>query len=139
MSKSTIRAFYHVLIGLAFILKGLERLQVEAWGTGVVLCIFGLVAIAYFVRTRTSAVPQPALEVLVYAFEGAASFITAYSLYEAGKRGLPIVFVVAGIGLFVASWMHLRSFRRTAMDTAAVASAATPGAVVPSNSGGHVS
>ncbi|HQU73483.1 MAG TPA: hypothetical protein PKV71_08795 [Calditrichia bacterium] len=56
--------------------------------------------------------PTPGLDIAIDLFNAAAAFLTALALFEAGKKGLPYVWLMATAVFCLSSFLRHRKWRK---------------------------
>jgi len=99
--KEKLKKMPHIISGVLILLHGLERFD-SGNGDYPVFLLAGIVFLGVALFHKKISRPFPTADVIFYAVEGLLSFLVAYEYWCAGKRGLPIAYIVAGIFQLVA-------------------------------------
>lgn len=105
--KNRLRRAAHVLSGAIILLHGYERFD-HGHATGWVFAVAGLVFLSVAFFHERLARRWPRVDMLFFLIESGLSFVVMAELFHAGKRGLPYMYLFAGIMQIVAAVMVAR-------------------------------
>lgn len=109
--KHRLKRFAHLFSGLLILFHGYERLS-HGHDTGFVFLGAGLVFLTVALLHDRLARRWAHVDGGFFVIEAALSFVVMGEYFHAGKRGLPYMYLLAGIGQLVAAVVSRRRSAR---------------------------
>ena len=111
--KTRLQSLQHLFVALILIPKGYDKIEHHYNLIGWIILLMGIVALGYFIYQKTVRRSNYFLAIGMHLFESIALFLTTYVYFIEGKRFLPYITAIAGIGFLIAAILHLKHVRKT--------------------------
>jgi hypothetical protein len=105
--KHRLDSILHLLLGTTLILKGYDKVQHYNLLGGIML-LCGVIVIAYFISLILTKTHSRTMHILIHLFEALVSFFIAYIFFNEGKKYVQYLFILAGIGFLIATYVSIR-------------------------------
>lgn len=104
--KTNLIAMQHLVVALILIPKGYDKIQHHYNLIGWIILSMGIVVLGYFIYQKIKKTTNHYVTIAVHLFESIALFLTSHVYFIEGKRFLPYITLLAGIGFLIASLLH---------------------------------
>lgn len=111
--KSKLVALQHLFVALILIPKGYDKIEHHYDLIGWIILLMGVVVLLYFVYQKIVKTSSHLLVIGIHLFESVALFLTSYIYFVEGKRFLPYITGIAGVGFLIATVLHCKPTRKT--------------------------
>ncbi len=105
--KNKFLPIQHLCIALILVPNGLDKINHHHNFIGLFILLLASIIIAYFIYQKRSKTKNNRFLITVYIVESLALFLTAYSYFIEGKRFLPYLIILAGIGYLIAAGVQI--------------------------------
>jgi hypothetical protein len=109
--KNKLLSIHHFVVSVILISKGLDKIQHHHSFIGWTILLLGLIILSYFIYLKLSKKSHSTLDLIIHLFESIALFLTSYVYFQEGKSLLPYVSLIASIGFFIATIIHLKGHK----------------------------
>lgn len=106
--KKQLLTMHHFIVAIILMIKGVDKIQHHHSLIGWTILLLGIIIMVYFIFIKRSKKPYSLLEIIIHLFESIALFLTTYVYFQEGKTLLPYITLIAGIGFFIATFIHLK-------------------------------
>ncbi|WP_146185107.1 hypothetical protein [Flavobacterium pallidum] len=96
MKKEKLKKLPHFISGGMILLHSVERFEMNH-NSYLIFLFAGIVFMSVAVLHKKISKKFPLVDITFYALEGILSFVIAFEYWEAGKTGLPIPYIIAGL------------------------------------------
>ncbi|RZJ66921.1 MAG: hypothetical protein EOO50_07655 [Flavobacterium sp.] len=107
MNKEKLKKIPHLISGMVILLHSLERFETghSSW---IVFLLAGVVFLTVAIFHHKLSARFPMLDILFYGIESFLCFLIAYEYFAAGKKGVPVMYAIAGLVQIFAMFMFAR-------------------------------
>lgn len=113
MNKEKLKRIPHFFSAAIILLHALERFE-AGHHTYLIFLLCGIIFFSLAVFHHKIAHRMPRIDVVFYCIESLLSFIIAAEYFSAEKKGLPFVYLIAGLLQIVAVFVFVRKSRKKA-------------------------
>lgn len=96
MTKEKLKRIPHFISGFIILLHSLERFE-NHHSSYILFLVSGIVFLSIAIFHHKFAAKYPRVDTLFYLIEAVLAFVIAYEYFEAGKKGLPLIYIFAGL------------------------------------------
>lgn len=107
ISKSKIVSIHHFVVGVILLSKGYNKIQHHHDVIGWTILLLGIIIMAYFFLIKITQKKSSNFETTIHIFECIALLLTTYVYFQEGKSFLPYITLLASIGFFIATILHI--------------------------------
>jgi len=111
IQKQKLQRIPHIIAGVIILLHGYEKMD-EGHGPYLFYFAAGVIFLSIAVFHHKLSHRFPYVDITFFIIEGILSFIVAAEYFEAGKAGLPWVYLVAGVLQLSAIFIFIRKTKR---------------------------
>ena len=94
--KEKLQRVPHFIAAFVILLHGFERFE-TGHASHVFFFIAGLVFLTVAIFHHRLSAKFPLIDIIFFIIEAMLSFLIAYEFLEAGKHGVPVMYIIAGI------------------------------------------
>jgi hypothetical protein len=109
--KTNLLSIQHLFVALILIPKGYDKIEHHYNLIGWFIMLMGIIVLIYFFYQKIIKTKSHFLLIAVHLFESVALFLTSYVYFEEGKRFLPYITIIAGIGFLIATIIHINKIK----------------------------
>jgi hypothetical protein len=116
MNKEKLKKIPHIFSATIILFHSYERFETEH-SSYLVFLFLGLIFLALAIFHHKIAHRIPYIDIVFYAIESMLSLIIAYEYYNGGKKGLPIMYLIACLFQLFAMYKFMSRSKKIRHDT----------------------
>lgn len=111
MKVEKLKKLPHIFSGCLILLHSLERYD-SGHSSYLIFLFCGTIFLFLAIFHHRISHKLPLIDVTFYLIESLLSFVIAFEFYSVGKKGLPIVYIIAGLLQILAVFMFARKSKK---------------------------